>query len=659
MMQFTATQALTVAHGLPERFSTHALAPDGTQVWSFAPAHDASDGPRGIEAIVTDLRSFEQRPWPLTGSLSLAPGEQVYLCFARVLAPPESAPIIVLTAMARSEPGVRAHLARIDTVHGELRALSSDSVARAGDHPRIDVLGDQSAFCVRYKDGRTAVFTPDGERSTDPVLLDALGSGDDRCALTRSLRARIDGGRVLFEDLRTRERWHTELLRPEPLASATLRAIDERRCLLSIARPRPWSVLIDARTRSAHELPRAGRVERVDASGVVFVRQHRDPVVLLDLERDVQRSVPTGNSTFVGASRERVVLLRAGRFETISRASGALDERQTSATRPIARLMISDRGAVCAQDTDQHFLWWSELADALCDSDALSAELARAARIEQWIDGQQTLLVSRTRGNQSTLAGLCWSEPAPIERWSFEVARADAVACDPSGRCFAAYAEATATLALYEWDGVTVRCVARSAPISRAPAGDLSCPRVTLRVHADRAIELANARELSLFEQRGDTLERTALRVTYSADPIAADIAPTVAEIPEIALELGLLLPSAPALPHFEEQPLRRSLSAQVAERNAQCGGPAKIEMKRKGFVWIPRAPFSLTDHVTAMAIAPNARWGAIGTHRGLVLRFAIEPREPRDTHSLRPRAPTDVSVEALFARIGAIVRQA
>lgn len=658
MMKLTATQALTVAHGLPERFSAHALAPDGTQVWSFAPAHDASDGPHGIDAIVTDLRSFEQRPWTLTGSLGVAPEEQVYLCFVRLIAPPESAPIIVLTMMARSARGVRAHIARIDTAQGELRALSSDPVDHAGDHPRVDALGDQSAICVRYKDGRTAVFTADGERSTDPMLLDALGPADDRCALTRSLRARIDGSRVLFEDLRTRERWHTEPLCPAPLASATLRAIDERRCLLSIARPRPWSALIDARTRSTLELPRAGRVERVDASGVVFVRQHRDPVVLLDLERDVQRSVPTGNSTFVGASRERVVLLRAGRFETISRATGALDERQTSATGPIARLMISDRGAVCAQDTDQHFLWWSELADALCDSDALSAELARAARIEQWIDGQQTLLVSRTRGNQSTLAGLRWSEPAPIERWSFDVARADAVACDSSGRCFAAYAHATRTLALYEWDGVAVRCVARSAAIARGSAIDPDHPRVTLHVHDDRAIELATDLELSLFEQRGDALERTAVRGTCSADPIAADIAPTVAEIPEIDLELGLLLPSAPALPHFAEQPLRRSLSARVATRNAQCGGPAKIEMERKGFVWIPRAPFSLTDHVTALAIAPNARWGAIGTHRGVVLRFAIEPREPRDTHSLRQPGLAAVSIEALLARIGAIVPQ-
>lgn len=640
-MRRTPTQALTVAHGLPERFGAHALAPDGARLWSFAPPLEATLPPQGIDAIVTDLRTFEQRRWSLEGALDLTPSERVYQCSCTVLAPPESAPIIVLVAMSHhhlADPKRRrAHVARIDTARGALRVLWCEPVSHASDRPVIDALGDHSAFCVRHRAAAPAVFTADGERSSDPLLLDAFGPYDDRCALTRWLRARVDGRSVLIEDLRTGERRNTAAVLPLP-APATLRALDARHALLSVTGPTSSLALVDARTLVVRELPRAGRVAHFDSEGVVSVPRQHEPIVLVDLARDAQRSVPTASSAFVGASRESVVLQRAGRFETISRATGSIEDRQTSDMGSIARVMVSDHGAVCAQDLEQRVCWWNERADRRCDSESLPAELARAARIEQWIDGEETLLVSRTRAERTTLAGLGWSEVAPIERWSFEVAHAEAVASDRSGRRFAVFERATQTLALYDWDGVRARCVARSAQIERfARERDPRRPSSSIAVHLHDAavIELVGRGECALFEQRGDALERVASRAAY-CNPFETQIAPTLEQLREIELDIGRLLPSAPALPHFEAQPTRRSLSAQLAEHNGQSGGPANIAMTYKGFVWIPRATFAAIDRVTALSIAPNARWGAIGTRRGLVLRFSIEPHYPRPTHRLR-----------------------
>ncbi len=649
----TAHAQLTVAHGLPARFTAHVADPEGARAWSFAPERAIASRRGGLDVVETDLRSFEQRSIRFDGGLSLAVDERVYECFATLLAPQGAAPVIVLVAMTRNEarPKHRWHAVRVahfDTGTRRAFELWSAQLARSQDRPLVERLADHSAFRVQLANGArdAVVFEVTGARSADALLLDAFDPGPDRCALSKTLRARIDGRHVLFEDVLTGERRRSEPVIDEREPRPALRALGATRVLVSRGPKRDVPVVVDVEALLPVVCPRAGYVVSADDAGVLMAGRKSQPYTLFDPRTGLRSTVSMGASALVAVAKQRLVFVRDGRFETIARSTGSVDDRQRAAMTAIATIMVSDRGSVCAQDDSGLFCWWNESLDRQCTSAAWPGDRASSSRVLRWIDGQSTLLVQRSNASSSQVAALAWADGEPIERWSVDVERAAAVAFDERAGVLVVESLATPTLIVYERAGELVKKVASGA---LAEATDRSgderwrSPSFELRMHPDQVIERRSERGLELYRREGEAVVRCA--VAWGMSPIgagdgsviAAEVSGLAELVPQIALELGVLRPSAPALPHFEAQPERRMLCATVHRCSDVALPDTHRERRRSKGLWLAeREAFASLDQVTALAIAPNARWGAIGTRRGLVLRFAITPKEPSATHDPR-----------------------
>jgi hypothetical protein len=650
----TGHAQLTVAHGLPARFTAHVADREGARAWSFAPAR-ASDARRGgLDVVETDLRSFDQRSIRFDGGLSLAVDERVYQCFATLLAPQGAAPVIVLVAMTRDDARPKNRLRAVRVAHfdtGTRRAfeLWSAPLARAQDRPLVELLADHSAFRVQLANGtrEAVVFDATGARSADAMLLDAFEPGPDRCALSKTLRARIDGRHVLFEDVLTGERWRSEPVVDEGDPRPALRAHGATRVLVSRGPKRDVSVVVDVESLRPVVCPRGGYVVSADDDGVVMAGRKSQPYTLFDPRTALSNTVAIGASALVAVAKQRLVFVRDGRFETVGRATGSVDDRQRAAMTAIAKIMVSDRGAVCAQDDSGLFCWWNDSIDRQCTSAAWPRDRAWSSRVLRWIDGQSTLLVQRSNARSSQVAALAWADGEPIERWSVDVERAAAVASDERAGVLVVESLATPTLIVYEREGGLVTKVARGALLEAPGFSQYErrrSPSFELRMHPDQVIERRSERGLELYRREGEAVVLCAVEWGMSpigagdGSVIATEIAGLAELVPQIALELGVLRPSAPALPHFEAQPERRMLCATVHRCSDVALPDTHRERRRSKGLWLAeREAFASLDEVTALAIAPNARWGAIGTRRGLVLRFAITPRDPSATHD--PRA--------------------
>ncbi|MFO0557283.1 MAG: hypothetical protein U0269_04640 [Polyangiales bacterium] len=644
----TKHDSLTIAHGLPARFKVHVADREGTHAWSFAPARTQDARRSSVDGVETDLRSFEQRSISLSLQRSLSLHEHVYECFATLLSPQGAAPSIVLVAMTRDgefKNRLRSvRVALFDTASRRLTELLSAPLTRSQDRPIVEALADQSAFRVRLvKGAREAfVFDAQGARSTDATLLEAFDPGPHRCALSKTSRAWIDGRHVVFEDLRTGERRRSHTVLDEGEAPPRLRAISARHVLVLRASKREAPVVVDIETLRVVVLPRAGYVVNADGDGVVMAGSSDQPLTLFDLHTGQRHAIAMGASALVAVTKTHLVCVRDGRFELIARATGSVEDRQCAAMSAIAKIMVSDRGAVCAQDESGLFCWWNDAIDRQCTSAAWPRDRVRSSRVLGWIDGQSTLVVQRSNASSSQLVALAWSDGEPVERWSVEVERAASVAFDESATMIVVEQLGTPALAVYERKGELLKTVATGALSGWRNGQQNDSWRAStheLRVHTDGVIERSSDRGIELYRREGDdvvlcAVSRGVLFISPSdGTEIATEFSCEAERVAPIELALGVLSPSAPPLPHFEEVPERRMLCASVQRCSLESLREALGERRRSKGLWLAEHDeFSSLDRVTAVAIAPNAQWGAIGTRRGHVIRFAITPKEPSET---------------------------
>jgi hypothetical protein len=632
-------QTLTPPSGVSRWIYRHFVDASGTRAWATT-----FDG----TIFETDLESFETRvrgriQW--TGPIAALPASELRPIWGvRGLLPwpPEQARCNVSTFLLRAPTGplfiaqsvvaepfevARARATySLHTLDGTLvRSLTDEPVALGVNlWNRLRVLEDHTAFSiarVASPDVRL-YFDADGEPiEPDPDLVDALAPDTQllRRALTRTLRARFDDNHVVFEDREGGEpvRVACELLptdRPQSLSvlSPTLVLVRCWSCAVLVDLLRKTSTRIDPPFSLVDATPRSILAMRPvpQPSGVVSVYD------LARIDRDSgERSTTTVAGDSVLALRgDTVVLLREGKYATLSRGAFSFDLRECAPMSDVRALRVSDRGAVCAQDCNAQIRWWNDDLSASCSSERWRPDAGARDTLLGWAEGQSTLIVRRVHANRTQIVGLAYAGSALVERWSFDTLPFDHCAFDEAATHFVTVANGRPSR--LRWH---TRARRERSPIEFS----LRVGVRQLHLFGDRWLEGRANDQRMLFERVDDELVLRGASATHSAAPerVAIDW-PGAIDVQSVELGAWTLRRSELDAPLFRQAPDGFEPRATASYR-LDNKGPTIVETRRH--LWIDADPLA-ENALTAVAFSPNGQWGAIATRLGQIQRFELGP---------------------------------
>lgn len=529
--------------------------------------------------------------------------------------------------------GTRVDRVSLHALDGALlQSLASSTNAPVAELVWARAFLDRTGFeLLLPNDTLVSEHDADGTRVDSPPALVALRRTYRQRAFffSRTVEASIDGDQLVLHDHGTGARRSAVLPLREGESAVAIRPLSNDALCVWLARtengPAESSLVLDRATLTATRVDGARTPLAADERSLLYaaVRSSRDAynresdLSLVDRRTGAEQRTRVGPYTRVALTPRSIALAHDGQYSAIPREAFAFELRAGSEMGSIETLLVSDDGAVCAQDIHQQIRWWNRDLSLACSAERaqLDPAIARDALLG-WADGQSTLVVRRTLGSATAIVGLASVSGVLVERWSLAVDPFERAAFDDEAMVFVT-ALMPRTSVLHHYDRRA------SAPL-RSRLGPLEPVRELHWMSGGWIDARATRRRMlvALIDERLQLVESVeAPEARYNR--VAIHCPGPLASLPTVALEGVTLRPHdgddpSPFATRTSPHHALATASYSVDKRPARARSPKHL--------WIDADPLD-NERVSAVAFSRNGRWGAIGTNLGRLQRFALPDR--------------------------------